>query len=141
MAPLIILADVEERLEETLAAPESAKADSLIVYASSRLRRLVDSLDTRVADWDEDPRPATALDPELVKGAMVSAVVRALIADRNGRGIKSVEYPEVKTTYSGEDPEVPAAVYFTDEELRDLALAPVGRSGAAAFTVGTAWAE
>lgn len=136
MAPLITRTDVEVRLGESLVAPETSKVDDLIVYASARLRRLVPNLDARVAEWDDNPRPVTALDPDLVKGAMVSAVVRALDSSRIGRRIKSEEYPEIRTTYNTDKADE-SGVFFTDSELDDLSYVPSSGSGAVAFSIST----
>lgn len=134
MSPLIVRADVEVRLGQTLVSPETLQVDDLIIYASARLRRLVPDLDARVAEWATNPKPVTALDPDLVRGAMVSAVVRALDFSRVGRRIKSEEYPEIRTSYTTDKADE-SGIFFTDAEIDDLAYIPSAGSGAVAFAI------
>lgn len=136
MAPLIARADVEARLGATLAAPETVQVDGLIVYGSARLRRLVPKLDDRLAAWGATPRPESALDPDLVTGTMVSAVIRALTDLRVGPRVLSEEFPEIRTTYSASGADE-SGLFFTDAELDDLSYIPAANSGQTAYMIST----
>lgn len=124
-APLQNLAeqsDVEARLGETLAESEAGQVESLLAYASAKLRALVGNIDDRLVDG--------SLHEQLVRGTVVTAVCRALDALRVGLRVRSEQYPEVSTTYADTDG---ALVYFTDEELAPLR--PDAGSSGGAFTI------
>ncbi|WP_245813860.1 hypothetical protein [Rhodococcus marinonascens] len=122
--PLIEVDDVQARLGETLVEPELSQANSFIVFASAilRSRRHLD-IDNRMTSGD--------LDPELVKGTVTTAVVRALDATRVGLRVRSTQYPEITTSYTDIDPRL---VYFTDSELGDLDP-EAGNTSGNAFTI------
>lgn len=123
MTDLIESGAIEEVLGDKLAEPESTRVGALIRYASSRLRRKVPHLDDRIALWATDSTATGALDPDLVKGTMVAAVMRAVEYFRVGPRVRSEQYPEVTTTYAEpSQADLLAAVYFTDEELADLLI-------------------
>ena len=122
--PLITKTDVEDRLGETLADPEVTQVESLIAYASSKLRsRRSLAIDARML--------AGTLDRELVKGTVVTAVVRALDAIRTGLRVRSAQYPENTEQYVDADPRL---IYYTDDELADLDP-DVGETNTGAFTI------
>ncbi|QSE94193.1 hypothetical protein JWS13_39140 [Rhodococcus pseudokoreensis] len=122
--PLITKVDVEDRLGETLADPEVTQVESLIAYASSKLRsrRYLD-VDARMFDG--------TLDRALVKGTVVTAVIRALEVMRTGLRVRSTQYPENTEQYVDADPRL---IYFTDEELGELDP-DVGETNPGAFTI------
>lgn len=123
--PLQVLlerSDVEARLGETLAEPETGQVDSLIAFASSKARSKVTALDARIV--------AGTLDPELVKGTLVTVVCRALDTLRIGLRVRSEQYPEIQTTYADAKPEL---IEFTDDEL--ATLSPGSGQTGGAFTI------
>lgn len=119
---LLERSDVEVRLGETLAEPEAAQVDSLIAFASAKARSKVVSIDARIV--------AGTLDPELVRGTLVTVVCRALDTMRIGLRVRSEQYPEIQTTYADAKPEL---IDFTDDELETLSP-DSGKSGGA-FTI------
>lgn len=118
--PLIWIDDVEGRLGETLADPERAQVDSFIAYASALLRAHKPDIDSALLDG--------TLAPALVKGVMVSAVIRAWDSVRIGLRIKSEQFPEITTVYSDANPSL---VFFTDDELASLSPSLGVKSGGA----------
>lgn len=121
--PLLARTDVEARLGEALAEPEIIQVDSLIAFASAKIRTLVSTIDSRLV--------AGALDAELVKGTLVTAVCRALDTLRVGLRVRSEQYPEIQTTYVDAGPDL---VYFTDDELATLAP-DAGSASGGAFSI------
>lgn len=127
---LINRTDVTGRLGETLDDVEVGQVDSLIEFASEKLRTpkvraVIGDIDKRLADGD--------LRLGLVRGVLVTAVCRAFEAVRVGVRVRSEQYPELQTTYVDADPEL---VYFTDAELDDLAPEQeAGTAGSGAFTI------
>lgn len=119
---LVERADVEARLGETLAEPETTQVDSLIAFASSKVRSKVGTIDARIV--------AGTLDPELVKGTLVTVVCRALDTMRIGLRVRSEQYPEIQTTYADASPEL---IEFTEGELETLSP-DSGKTGGA-FTI------
>ncbi|WP_343466477.1 hypothetical protein AAI421_18240 [Rhodococcus aetherivorans] len=110
--PLQILverSDIEARLGETLAGPEVDQVNSLIAFASAKIRALVENIDGRVMDG--------TLDVELVRGTLATVICRALDALRIGLRVRSEQYPEISTTYADSDG---ALVYFTEDEIGPL---------------------
>ncbi len=121
--PLIWIDDVEGRLGETLADPERTQMDSFIAYASALLRAHKPDVDTAMMDG--------TLSPALVKGVMVSAVIRAWDSVRIGLRIKSEQFPEITTTYSDANPSL---VFFTADELASLSPT-LGSASGGAFSI------
>ncbi|MGF7124036.1 hypothetical protein [Rhodococcus sp. BE178] len=122
---LVERSDVEARLGETLAEPEIAQVDSLIEYASDKLRALVEDIDERIASG--------ALRFGLVRGTLVTAICRALDTLRIGIRVRSEQYPEISTTYADSDASL---VYFTDDELEPLQPSGAGDGGAFSIRLG-----
>lgn len=120
--PLVARTDVEARLGETLAGPEIIQVDSLIAFASAKIRAQVSTIDIRVV--------AGTLDAELVKGTLVTAVCRALDTLRVGLRVRSEQYPEIQTTYVDATPDL---VWFSDGEL--ATLSPNAGSTSGAWTI------
>lgn len=109
LSPLASVADVEGWLGETLTSSESAQSDAWLRYGTAILRALKPGIDERIT--------VGSLDPVLVTGVLVSAVVRALSAMRVGLRVRSEAYPEVSTTYADSDDSL---VFFTDSDLNML---------------------
>lgn len=122
---LIELSDVETRLGETLADPETAQVQSLIEFAADKLRVLVDGVDQRLLDG--------SLRMSLVRGTLVTAVCRALDTLRVGIRVRSSQFPEIATTYTDSDDSL---VYFTDKELELLQPTGPGLGGAFSIRLG-----
>lgn len=121
-AALIQRDDVGDLIgEESFTEQESRQLDALIRYASALIRTRVSALDVRIT--------AGTLDGDLVRGAVVVAVARALDTLRAGLRVKSLEYPETTTTYESG---MSSLVYFTDDELGPL---KVGGASNGAFTI------
>lgn len=121
--PLIQRTDVETRLGETLFAPEIAQVDELIEFASAKLRNLPLRIDERIAGG--------TLATALVKGVLVTVVVRALDQMRTGLRVRSEQYPEISTTYADGSPSL---IYFDDSDLADLSPT-VGSQSQGAFNI------
>lgn len=113
LSPLIMVEDVQNRLGETFDEAERLQVESLIDFASARLRAYPFDIDARILQG--------SLSSALVTGVMVTAVVRAMDAMRVGLRVRSEQYPEISTTYSDVDPSL---VYFSpaDLELMDPAV-------------------
>ena len=109
LEPLIEISDVQEQLGETLDGTEGAQVNWFIAYASAILRARRSDVDSRMFDG--------TLSPVLVKGVVVTAVVRALDSMRVGLRVRTTQYPEVQSSYADADPRL---VYFTDDELAIL---------------------
>ncbi|OQM82026.1 hypothetical protein [Rhodococcus sp. 66b] len=107
--PLITVEDVQARLGETLSEPERLQVESLIEYASARLRAYPLDIDNRILQG--------SLDPVLVTGVVVTAVIRALDAMRIGLRVRSEQYPEISTTYADADPSL---LFFSADDLAVL---------------------
>lgn len=122
LAPLVDIASVAGRLGETLVEPELTQVNSFIDYATPLLRSLSPGLDTRIT--------LGTLDPEIVKGVLVTAVIRALDSMRVGLRIRSSQYPEVTEQYADADPSL---VYFTPGELASVSAGSGSVGGA--FTI------
>lgn len=123
LEPLIQLGDVETRLGETLIAPETTQVEDLIEYASAMLRAFPLRIDSRIA--------AGTLDATLVKGVVVTAVVRALDSMRIGLRVRSEQYPEIATTYADAKPSL---IYFDADDLATLSPT-VGAQSNGAFSI------
>lgn len=123
LEPLIQLGDVETRLGETLIAPETTQVEDLIEYASAMLRAFPLRIDSRIA--------AGTLDATLVKGVVVTAVVRALDSMRIGLRVRSEQYPEISTTYADAKPSL---IYFDTDDLATLSPT-VGAQSNGAFSI------
>lgn|GEM_PF-5270027 len=120
LSPLITVEDVESRLGETLGGTERTQVESLIAFASARLRAYPLDIDNRILQG--------ALDHILVTGVVVTAVARALDSMRVGLRVRSEQFPEVSTTYMDADPSL---VFFTADDLAILNPAAGTRSGGA----------
>jgi len=121
--PLIWIDDVEGRLGETLADLDRVRVDSFIAYASALLRAHRPDLDNALLDG--------SLSGALVKGVVVSAVVRAWDSVQIGPRIKSEQFPEITTTYTEANPSL---LFFTAEELASLSPM-LGSAGGGAFSI------
>lgn len=120
--PLVANTDIESRLGETLAGTEIGQVDSLIAFASAKIRALVPGIDARIL--------AETLDADLVKGTLVTAICRALDVLRVGIRVRSEQFPEIQTTYADATPDL---VWFSDGEL--AALSPTAGSTSGAWTI------
>lgn len=114
-APLLQSSDIGTLLGETLTESETGQVNLLIDFATEKLR----SPTVRAVIGDVDQRIASGeLRPGLLRGAMLTAVGRAFDVLRVGLRVRSMQYPEVQTTYADSVAEL---VYFTDAELAELA--------------------
>jgi hypothetical protein len=101
--------DVQSRLGETFDEVERLQVESLIDFASARLRAYPLDIDVRLAQG--------SLSSVLVTGVLVTAVVRAMDAMRVGLRVRSEQYPEISTTYADVDPSL---IYFSADDLAVL---------------------
>lgn len=123
LSPLIMVEDVQFRLGETFSEAERLQVESLIDFASARLRAYPLDIDTRIAQG--------SLSSALVTGVLVTAVARAVDAMRVGLRVRSEQYPEISTTYSDVDPSL---IYFSADDLAVLDPA-VGQKFGGAFSI------
>lgn len=124
--PLIEASDVLARLgEDSFDESEQAQVDSFIRYASGLLRSKLPTLDARIE--------ANSVDHDLVIGAVVTAVVRALDSMRVGLRVRAEQHPEYQATYADASDEL---VYFTAGELGPLVPAVSNTSGAFSIRIG-----
>jgi hypothetical protein len=105
--------------ETTLVEPELTQVNSFIDYATPLLRSQSTGLDARIL--------LGTLDLEIVKGVLVSAVVRALTTMRRGLRVRSMQYPEVTEQYADAPDEL---VYFTPGELASVSATSGSTGGA-----------
>lgn len=123
LSPLIELHDVEVRLGETLIAPETEQVTDLIEFASAMLRAFPLRIDSRIADG--------TLNAALVKGVVVTVVVRALDHMRTGLRVRSEQFPESTTTYADANPSL---IHFDNDDLATLSPT-VGSQSNGAFSI------
>lgn len=124
--PLIQASDVLARLgEDSFDGSEQAQVDSFIRYASGLLRSKLPTLDARIE--------ANSVDHDLVVGAVVTAVVRALDSMRVGLRVRAEQHPEYQATYTDATEEL---VYFTAGEIGPLVPAVSNSAGAFSIRVG-----
>lgn len=124
--PLIQASDVLARLgEDSFDSSEQAQVDSFIRYASGLLRSKLPTLDARIE--------ANSVDHDLVVGAVVTAVVRALDSMRVGLRVRAEQHPEYQATYADATEEL---VYFTAGEIGPLVPAVSNSAGAFSIRVG-----
>lgn len=63
-----------------LSSEQEDRALPLLARVSRKIRALDRSIDDRIAAWDDDPRPANALDPETARDVTCDIVHRTLAA-------------------------------------------------------------
>lgn len=123
---LVESSDVLARLgEESFSETEQAQVNSFIRYASGLLRSKLPTLDDRLL--------ATTVDRDLVVGAVVTAVVRALDSMRVGLRVRAEQHPEYQATYADASEDL---VYFTAGEIAPLVPAASNTSGAFSIRLG-----
>lgn len=124
--PLIEVQDVLARLgEDEFSDAEKAQVESFIRYASGLLRSKLPTLDSRLL--------VQSVDQDLVTGAVVTAVVRALDSMRVGLRVRAEQHPEYQATYVDAPEDL---VYFTAGEVAPLAPATQNTSGAFSIRLG-----
>ncbi|MCJ0906232.1 hypothetical protein [Rhodococcus sp. ARC_M6] len=123
LSPLIMVEDVQNRLGETFDDTERLQVESLIDFASARLRAYPLDIDARIAQG--------SLSSVLVTGVLVTAVARAVDAIKIGLRVRSEQYPEISTTYSDVDPSL---IYFSPADL-ELLDPSVGVKFGGAFSI------
>ncbi|MGW0043472.1 hypothetical protein [Rhodococcus sp. NPDC003348] len=95
MPDIFGIEDVQAQLGETLVEPELAQANVFIARALAEMRDRVPTLDARLSNGD--------LNQTLAIGVGVDMVIGALEAMRTGLRTRSVQYPEVTTSYADVD--------------------------------------
>lgn len=124
--PLIESKDVLARLgEDAFSDSEKAQVDSFIRYASGLLRSKLPTLDDRLL--------ARTVNEDLVTGALVTAVVRALDSMRVGLRVRAEQHPEYQATYADASEDL---VYFTAGDLAPLIPSTQNTSGAFSIRLG-----
>lgn len=126
--PLIEVQDVLARLgEDAFSDSERAQVQSFIRYAGGLLRAKLPTLDDRIL--------AQSVDQDLVTGAVVTAVVRALDSMRVGLRVRAEQHPEYQATYTDAPDEL---VYFTAGEIAPLIPPMLNTSAAFSIRLGLA---
>jgi hypothetical protein len=119
---------VQAALLRPLTVDEAAIIDGVIDLASTKLRGKLPTVDDRIAAWSQSPRPATALDPELVAAVLAGVIKRALL---NPKGLWSTSETDgdysISETYpaarGGADVDNAGGITITDADLAELAPA------------------
>lgn len=118
--------DVADRLGGiALGEAEDRKVARFLRTAHTRLRRLDNTLDTRVASG--------TLDAQAVGDVLVEAVHRAVQDDRIGYRVRSEGWPESTTEFDTSTDQ--RGVFFTDDELADLGIDSASDGTTGAFTI------
>ncbi|MCI1256576.1 MAG: hypothetical protein LKG15_07810 [Corynebacterium provencense] len=119
-------ADVADRLGGVaLGEAEDRKVARFLRTAHTRLRRLDQTLDTRVASG--------VLEAQAVGDVLVEAVWRAVEDERIGWRVRSEGWPESTTEFDTSPAE--RGVFFTADELADIGIDGTTDGTSGAFTI------
>ncbi|SNY84069.1 Phage protein Gp19/Gp15/Gp42 [Nocardia amikacinitolerans] len=116
-----------------LSEAEEERATVLLGYVAALIRNEWSDIDDRIASFDDDPRPADALDPTVPQFISITAVKRAMIGGTSGGdGVSSEMKVGGPYTHQTSYSNPMGNLYLTATERRQLSPGGARRR---AFTV------